>query len=443
MSSDPEQVADPVEPEPRPNPPRKAAHIAAKLIAGIPEEVYRNWRWDVLAGLCSGIYQGAVWTFALQLARGKLHASGFQMGLATAAPATGFLFAILWARQMEGKSKLPFVTITWFISRGLFLLTPLVVRGAAKTDAFITLLCLTPIIFSVSTPAYTAIMKDIYPDHLRGRLMSYVRVGMWTAMLLTARIMGNMQEHHNLDFRLMFAFGGLFGVGTALAFTRLKLPESDPNARMLSVAEFFVDSVNVLRRSPGYRWFCVSVFVTGFGNLLQLPAQYTVQVDRFHITPTQIATMQNLAGVTSMLSLFFWGSYMDRHGSLKTVLVGVCINCMAPLIYAFAPSLAWLYVSAVAMGVSASGIDLGYLNTTLMFAEHGRVAQYQAIHETLFGLRGTIAPLLTFSVVALLSSNWPVFFSLCVVIMGVGTLFQYFSMASYRRIQAERIVVRT
>ena len=61
--------------------------------------VWLNWRWDVLAGICSGIYMGCVWTFAMQLARGALHATGLQMGLATAAPAVGYLFAVLWARQ--------------------------------------------------------------------------------------------------------------------------------------------------------------------------------------------------------------------------------------------------------------------------------------------------------------------------------------------------------
>ena len=74
--------------------------------------------------------------------------------------------------------------------------------------------------------------------------------------------------------------------------------------------------------------------------------------------------MQNMAGILSLASLFFWGWYMDRFGSLPTVLVAVAINCMAPLVYAFAPSLVWLYLAAVSMGVSQSGIDLGYLNTT-------------------------------------------------------------------------------
>jgi MFS transporter, DHA1 family, staphyloferrin B biosynthesis exporter len=337
---------------------------------------------------------------------------------------------------MEGRSKLPFVTLTWLLSRGLFLLTPLVVPSTAHTANYVALICLTPILFSVSTPAYTAIMKDIYPDHLRGRLMSYVRVGMATSMLIAARVMGILQEHRGLDFRWMFFIGGVFGVGTALAFSRLRLPPVLHSGELPPFGEFLRDTFSILRSNVGYRWFCVSVFLTGFGNLLQTPAQYAVQVDRFQITPTQIATMQNIAGILSLASLFFWGWYMDRFGSLPTVLAAVAINCLAPLVYAFAPSLFWLYLAAVAMGVSGSGIDLGYLNTTLMFAEPGRAAQYQAVHSTLFGLRGTIAPLLTFAVIGLMHRNWPLFFLICLSIMVIGTLFQFFSMRTYRQQQA-------
>jgi len=403
----------------------------------MPESVWHNWCWDALAGMCAGIYQGCIWTFALQLARGKMRATGFEMGLASAAPAVGYLFAILWARQMEGRSKLPFVTVTWVLSRGLFLLTPLLVPSTAHTAAYVALICLTPVLFSVSTPAYTAIMKDIYPDHLRGRLMSYVRVGMATSMLLAARTMGVLQEHRGLDFRWMFVIGGVFGIGTAAAFSRLKLPPV-LHAELPAFRHFLRDTFSILGSNVGYRWFCVSVFVAGFGNLLQTPAQYTVQVDRFHITPTQIATMQNLAGLLSLASLFFWGWYMDRFGSLPTVLAAVSVNCVAPLVYAFAPNLFWLYLAAACMGVSASGIDLGYLNTTLMFAEPGRAAQYQAVHSTLFGLRGTIAPLLTFAIAGMLHRNWPLFFLICLAVMIVGTLFQFFSMRTYR---AERAAV--
>jgi DHA1 family inner membrane transport protein len=421
----------------------------------IPDDVWKNWCWDATAGICAGIYQGAVWTFALQIARGSLHATKFQMAVATAAPAVGYLFATLWARQMEGRSKLPFVTITWFISRGLFLLTPFIVRGGVGREMFVSLIVMTPILFSVSTPAYTAIMKDIYPDRLRGRLMSLVRVGMAASMLITARIMGFCQEHAGLDFRWMFFIGGVFGIGTALAFSRLKLPQALTAVSPPPIGQFLRQTFSILVHNKGYRWFTASVFVSGFGNLVASTYYPIYQVDQFHITPTQIATMQNIAGGLSLVSLFFWGGFMDRFGSLTTVLLACLIICLTPLFYAFGPSVAWLYIAGAANGIASSGIDIGYLNTTLMFAEPGRAAQYQAVHSTFFGLRGTIAPLLAIPLLDLLTNvavqrnptletltaphfhNWRYAFLVCMAIMFIGALFQGLSMTSFRRTQKQ------
>jgi MFS family permease len=398
------------------------------------ENVLRNWVWDMAAGISSGIYQGCIWTFALQLARGRLHATGYEMGAATAAPAVGYLFATIWARQMEGRSKLPFVTLTWLISRGLFLFTPLLVRGPASREMFVALLCLTPIIFSVSTPAYTAIMKEIYPDEHRGRLMSYVRIGMAASMLITARVMGAWQQNGGLDFRWMFAIGGVFGAGTAYCFSRLRLPPVT-RTELPPLRRFLRETFSIIVTNRGYRWFTVSVFIAGFGNLCATTYYPLYQVDRFHITPVQIANMQNVGGLMAMFSLFFWGWYMDRFGSLATVLLAVFLNSLTPIFYIVGPTVAWLYLAAAAAGIGGYGIDLGYLNTTLMFAERGRAAQYQAVHSSFFGLRGTIAPLLAIPLLHAVHHSWVTAFLICLVIMLVGVVFQIFSLLTYRSIQ--------
>ena len=405
----------------------------------VPDMVWYNWKWDLAAGISSGIYQACVWTFALQIARGTLHASGMQMGLATAAPAIGYLFAIIWARQMEGRSKLPFVTVTWVLSRGLFLLTPLLARGSYRTEFFVSLIVMTPIIFSVSTPAYTAIMKEIYPDQHRGRMMAYVRVGMNAAMLITAFIMGRLQEHAGLDFRWMFFIGGVFGVGTAYAFSRLRLPAVTGSVETPPFGWFLRDTFSILITNKGYRWFTASVFITGFGNLVATTYYPIYQVDKIHITPSQIANMQNMGGVMSIFALFFWGWYMDRYGSLATVLVAVFINCLTPVLYAMSSNVYYLYLAAIVLTTTSAGIDLGYLNTTLTFAEPGRAAQYQAVHSSFFGLRGTIAPLLAIPLLTSVGHNWVTAFLICMVIMLVGVVFQFFSLQTYRRVQRKEM----
>src|SRR5207237_8926080 len=145
---------------------------------------------------------------------------------------------------------------------------------------FVTLVTFTPILFSISTPAYTATMKDIYPDRHRGRLMSTVRIVMNGMMLLSALVVGRLLDH-GLDFRITFSVGGVLGALSAVAFSRIPVPKVDhSDESRLSTRAFLLDTVDILRRNPGYRWLTASVFVSGFGNLIATTLYPIYQVAR-------------------------------------------------------------------------------------------------------------------------------------------------------------------
>lgn len=363
------------------------AGVLARVRA-LPEDTRKAWQWDMATGILAGLYQGTIWTFVMRVARADLSVSSTQMAWIAAAPAAGYLFATVWARQMEGRAKLPFVYWTWLVARGLFLLTPLV----RTREQYVALVCITPLLFSVSTPAYTAIMKEIYADRHRGRLMSAVRVVMYSVTLVTALIVGRWMDA-GLDFRWVFCAGGAFGAVSAFTFSRIPVPEAVP-ARDAPVGTlaFVQETLGILARNAGYRWFTASVFISGFGNLMATTLYPIYQVDRFHVTNTDVANLQNITSICTILGFFYWGALLDRRGPLFTVAVSVAINLTVPLIYALAGSLGWLYWGAAATGLCMSGIDIGYLNTILLFSEPGKAAQYQALHSSFFGIRGTIAP---------------------------------------------------
>src|SRR5579872_2752006 len=340
------------------------------------------WKWDLATGVFAGLYQGCIWTFVARVARADLHATDSQMGWIAAAPALGYACATIWARQMDGRSKLPFVYWTWLFSRGVYLLAPLL----RSRDQFVILVCLTPFVFSVSTPAYAAVMKEIYPDAQRGRLMSAVRMGMSVMTLASALVMGRLLDH-GLDWRWGFCLGGVFGALSAWSFSRVPVPPvQESDEPRLSTAAFFRDTLDILRRNPGYRWFTASVFVSGFGNIVATTLYPIYQVDRFHITNTQVANLQNISSIATIAGFFFWGSFLDRKGPLSAVLLALAFNLTSPLVYAEAHGLGPLYIASAAMGIALAGIDLGYLNTTLLFAEPGKAAQYQALHASFFGI---------------------------------------------------------
>ncbi len=397
------------------------------LLATLPPATRKAWLWDIATGACAGVYLGSVWTFVARIARAELSATSTQMGWMAAAPAIGYVFATVWARQMEGRSKLPFVYWTWLAARGLFMAAPLI----RTREQFVLLVCATPIIFSVSSPAYTAIMRDIYPDELRGRLMSFVRIVSNAITLGAALLVGRLLDR-GVDWRTAFMIGGAFGALSAWTFSRIRIPAQTDSIRPLpSTTAFMRDTLDILRRNPGYRWFTASVFVYGFGNLVASTIYPIYQVDRFAITNTQVANLQNVAAGATILGFFFWGWFMDRRGPLLTVLIAIGIVCTMPITYAVAPRVEFLLIAAAAGGLAMSGIELGYLNTTLLFAEPGRAAQYQALHSSFFGIRGTIAPPLAIPLMHAVGARHA--FIVAESIMLCGVLLQLFSMRDFRR----------
>ncbi len=128
---------------------------------------------------------------------------------------------------------------------------------------------------------------------------------------------------------------------------------------------------------------------------------------------------------------------MDRRGSLATVLAALGINLLVPFTYGFATQIWMLYFASACMGLAMSGIELSYLNTTLMFAEPGKTAQYQALHASFFGIRGTIAPLCAVPLMHRIGPQSAFFAAFGVLF--AGAMLQMVSMRDYRKQRGEEI----
>jgi len=233
--------------------------------------------------------------------------------------------------------------------------------------------------------------------------------------------------------------GGIAGVSAAWAFGHIRVPATAlVVARSESARAFFRDTADILRRNPGYRWYAFSVFTFGFGNVIALTLYPIHQVDFFHITNTQVANLQNITSLLTSIGLMFWGSQLDRRGPQHTVLVSILLVCAVPFIYAVAPGVWALYIAAAITGFASSGTELGYLNTTLLYAEPGRASQYQALHSTFFGVRGTIAPLCAIPIMQAIGIRPTFWAAVCIMIVGVAL--QTAAIRSYgRQREAERV----
>jgi len=246
---------------------------------------------------------------------------------------------------------------------------------------------------TVSSPAYAAVMAEIYPDEHRGRIMSYCRVGLALATLITAPLAGWALTLHRDAYRFLFPLGALFGIAASLSFSRIRTRPGDGHRTSGREAiRFLANTLRILKDNVPYRWFAMSVFAFGFGNLLLSPLYPIFQVDRLHMTTQQAGILNNISSAFWMVSYLYWGRYVDLHSPLKAVLINVLLILLIPLNYFFATNPWHLIPAFIIAGVTNAGIELSYFNGILYYSEPQKASQYQALHSSLLGIRGMIAP---------------------------------------------------
>ncbi len=361
----------------------------------------------------AGLYTGAVFPFAAVIARDDLNASPLILAVMTAAPFIGNLMALFWARAMEGKAKVPFVKWSHLGARFMILLA--VFASGAWQFALVVSLC--QIIGSIATPAYAAIIKEVYPAEQRGQILAYSRAAILVAQIISTLVAGWLMGF--VSYQWVFPCAAVIGIIAAFVFARINPSETDaetveelekrPGAmeKMRDTASFIWSTLGILREDRAFRWFALSVFTYGFGNLLTVPIIPLVQVDELHITKAQLAVMFNLMQVVAIFFYFYWGRFVDRRSPQQAVVINVLLNCLVPIVYiatGFLPGAnAWVLLPAyIVSGIVLAGIDLSYFNAILTFSGSDNVSRYQALQSFLLGIRGTIAPLIgSFMAVAL------------------------------------------
>ena len=415
---------------------RRRARVAARVSFGITRDVRESLRWDATTGALTGLYMGMTQPFFIKIGRDTLHASPLAISLLFAAPFIGNLFSPFWARQMEGKDKLPFCVGSWLLARCLLLAMPFALTG----NAFVGLLSLLQIIGTVSAPAYTSIMRDIYPDESRGRLMGYARVCMQALAFGSTLCVGRLLDH-GVPYTLLFPLAGLFGIGAALTFRKVRPLRSTPipmaEAEKQGVVAFMRETFAILGHNRAYRWFALSVFVYGFANLMVIPLYGLYQVDVLHISSTQIANIANVSALCAIAGSFFWGRFMDKRGPAVAVMCAIILISLIPIVYIFTATPLTLLFAGALSGFGFSGIELSYLASILLYADRNKTAQYQSLHALLLGVRGVLAPLIGVPLIHVLGYRGV--FSLAFGVMIIGSVLQALAIRDQRQQEKGRL----
>ncbi|MFD2613379.1 MFS transporter [Paenibacillus gansuensis] len=346
-----------------------------------------NFRTDFIAAVTFSLFNVVFNQFYVPMAI-QQGASNIQVGLLAAAPAIGLLFSPLWAGWIERTTPKPFVIVPNLIGRLLLVLPAFF--GAPWV--YVATALLFHLLMGIQAPAYAALITRIYPADLRGRLMSYVRIAMSALMIPLSFLVGIWTDFGGPSGPLLAA--GLTGMLSILIFTRLKEDERPAAQPAVTKRSSLKEQWQVIRQHPGLAVFFTATTFAGFANILANPLYQIIQVERLGLSNVEIGWARMAYFSSLLVSYFVVGWVIDRFSPKHTLVYGLAAYTLIPLLYGVFFNYPAVIIGSAVQGVGDAIWDIGILAFVFRIAP-GREAVVFGLHLMLFGIRGTIGPLIS------------------------------------------------
>lgn len=356
--------------------------IEHRLTGTLPEAVRHNMILELWVSVAYGAFFAASISFIPVVLR-RLGASADMLAVYTSQQFLGSALASLSIVVMRRRRTMNVVVVCWLFGRAMLLFWAFV----TQTNWMIVLSAIFWLLEAFPSPGYTRILMKIYPPEARGKIMGLVRLGRVGAILLVTPLAGWALD--NWGYQLLFPLAGAIGILSALLFRRLQVDEGHLPARQTKALRELID---IPRNDPRFARFLLSFSVYGAGTLISWTLYPIVQVDRLHMSYSQIGLLGFAQSIFWLLGFIYWGRQVDKRGGLWVLRANTVINLVMPLTYFFATSPWMLLPAFVAGGIVMAGWDMGAINATIQLADKERVTEYAAVQSTVVGLRGMIMP---------------------------------------------------
>jgi len=352
----------------------------------VPFFVRESYLYDSKSALLWGAFWGLSLAFFPVIAR-KIGASSFQIALLTSAPFLGSLFSLYWSRLSTRTGKMKFFILVKILARATIFL----MFFAIKPWIFIAVVFLNALLEQAGSPAYTGIMKEIYPDSFRGRVMGYVAGQQGISAIIACYLTGFLLDR--MSYRILFPVAAIIGIFSLAYFGKIKTKNENKIENPKKQGVIPLEARDVFRKDRSFFHYSLVFFVYGFGGLLAMPLYPLFLVDVLHVSNTLMGKLASISSFFWMLSYFFWGRYIDEKGEIKSFIIAFLLASLIPLFYAISFNLWFIVLASVISGFNI-GSELVRINYIAKIAKHEDVQTYQAIDFSLMGIRGITAPFL-------------------------------------------------
>ena len=371
-------------------------------------QTYRYERWRALA---AGIIESAGGTFLLLIAVRWFHAGAVAKALIAGGGSFGLMLGPWLVSRVEAAgwpvakaaSRIAGVGAGGFVLMALVPWLPVFVLGAMVTMAA----------SSAAVPLMTQIYQENYPERKRGKLFSRTFMIRIATAAVFSELAGRFLTGNLHAFRWLLA--GFAGAFVLAAFCLNRMPS---RALTASGGTHPFRALRFVRDDALFRRTLVMWMFMDFANLMIIPLRveylanpkYGVTWNGAALTVAQIALLVGVIPNLARLGMSpVWGWLFDRMNFFVLRIVLNTGFALGMLSFFGGQQLIWLVTGAIIYGISNAGGDVAWSLWVTKFAPPERVADYMSVHTFFTGLRGVLAPVVAFQLVAhwsLASISW-------------------------------------
>jgi MFS family permease len=365
----------------------------AEMVAASNTQI--TYRCEQLRAVASGILETAGNTFLLLIAVRQLHAGATAKALVAGGGSLGLMFSplvVAWVSRRRMKtaraaSRLAAAGAACFLLMAALPLLPIFVAGSLLAMAASTSVI----------PLLTQMYQENYPSNIRGHLFSrtfMIRIG---AAALFSEFAGEALNGHIQHFQILLL---IFALAFALASFCLSRCPSRPLSN--ATGSHPLRSLRFVREDPLFRRTLICWMFMGFANLMMVPMRVEYLANPRYGMTLSVGEIAFLVGVVPnaarLIMSPIWGLLFDR---INFFLMRVVLNLGFALgIFSFFTSsdVSGLIFGSVIFGISTAGGDVAWSLWVTKFSPPEHVADYMSVHTCTTGMRGILAPLVSFHV---------------------------------------------
>jgi MFS family permease len=310
------------------------------------------------------------------------------------------VMSFAWAWLSHGKRKMRVVNGLQIAVGVMVGATGLIPLNTAGLVMITSLVLLARVCWSGIVTVRPSIWRTNYPRHVRAKIVGRFAAAQVVTVAVVGLATGILMDAYPNAFRYVAPLGAVMAVWACVLLKRV--PVRGEAAELRSVANTprpgFFDMFTLIFADRVFSTFQLWMFVLGLGNLMLTYLLITVLNEQFHQGYfVSILITVGLIQLAVPVFIPMWARLLDRSHVVLFRSIHSWSFVVAMVVLAlgsFLHRIELLMLGAVLQAVGLAGGSIAWNIGHHDFAPPSQTSRYMALHVTLNGVRGLLAPLM-------------------------------------------------